>query len=45
MENYDKDEELKKNCKLTLSLLSFTPVSIDDIPVFIEAFEKVCALV
>ena len=41
MENYDKDDELKKCCKQTLSLMSFSLVLTKDIPVFLEAFDKV----
>ncbi len=41
MENYDKDEELQKSCKHTLSLMSFTLVLSRDIPVFIDALTKV----
>lgn len=41
MENYDKDEELKKLCKSTLSVMSCCVVLQRDVPVFIEAFEKV----
>ncbi|XP_065205973.1 proteasome activator complex subunit 4-like isoform X2 [Planococcus citri] len=41
MENYDNDDELKEICKGTLSLMSFSIVHPQDVPIFIEAIEKV----